>query len=89
MRADGQLTIFTKVFYGISLNAHFSKSMAATRACIRARNFVTVCHSAKTLTSPCSADIQLSNGVNNLFSTKCGEWLVYAEPVTYHECAYN
>ena len=83
MRAGGQLTIFMEVLYGISLNTRFSKSMAATHMCIRAHNLASVRHSAKALTSPCSADIQLSNGVNNSISTKCSKWLVYAEPVTY------
>ena len=83
MRVGDQLIIFTEVLYRISLNARILKSMAATRVCIRAHNFATIRHGAKVLTLPCSGDIQLSNVVNNSFSTKCGEWLVYAELVTY------
>ena len=64
MRVVGQLTIFTEVLYmKISLNAHFSKSMAATHVYIRAPNFATFSRSTKMLTLSCSTDIQLSNDV--------------------------
>ena len=69
MSADN---IYGGVVYGISLNAHFLKSMLATRMRIQTCNFITIIYIAKLRTPSCSADVQLSNGANNSFLTKCG-----------------
>ena len=37
----------------------------------------------------CSAESKLPIGVKIPFSTKCGEWVIYAEPVTYYSMTHG
>ena len=52
--------------------------------CVRTRrcNFATERSIAKLKPPLCSAESKLPIGVKIPFSTKCGEWVIYAEPVT-------
>ena len=57
--------------------------MFATRVRTRRRSFATAWSIAKLKPPLCSAENKLPIGVKIPFSTKCGEWVIYAEPVTY------
>ena len=57
--------------------------MFATRVRIRRRSFATARSIAKLKPPLCSAESKLPIGVKIPFSTKCGEWVIYAELVTY------
>ena len=56
--------------------------MFATRMRTRWRSFATARSIAKLKPPLCSAESKLPIGVKIPFSTKCGEWVIYAEPVT-------
>ena len=57
--------------------------MFATRVCTQRHSFATARLIAKLKPPLCSAESKLPIGVKTPFSTKCGEWVIYAEPVTY------
>ena len=57
--------------------------MFATRVHTRRRSFATARSIAKLKPPLCSAESKLPIGVKIPFSTKYGEWAIYAEPVTY------
>ena len=57
--------------------------MFATHVRTRRRSFATARSIAKLKPPLCSAESKLPIGVKIPFSTKCGEWVIYAEPVTY------
>ena len=57
--------------------------MFATRVRIRRHSFATARSIAKLKPPLCSAESKLPIGVKIPFSTKCGEWVIYAEPVTF------
>ena len=57
--------------------------MFATRVHTRRCSFATARSIAKLKPPLCSAESKLSIGVKIPFSTKCGEWVIYVEPVTY------
>ncbi len=65
--------------YGESTIARFSQSMVATRVRSWKHNSATVRTIAKIRPS---AKDRLAVRAKILFSTKCGEWVVYAEMVT-------
>ena len=51
--------------------------------CTRSRSFATARSITKLKPPLCSAESKLPIGVKIPFSTKCGEWVIYAEPVTF------
>ena len=57
--------------------------MFATCVRTRSRSFATARSIAKLKPPLCSAESKLPIGVKIPFSTKCGEWVIYAEPVTF------
>ena len=57
--------------------------MFATRVRIRRRSFATAWSITKLKPPLCSVESKLSIGVKIPFSTKYGEWVIYAEPVTF------
>ena len=57
--------------------------MFATRVRTRRCSFATARSIAKLKPPLCSAESKLPIGIKIPFSTKCGEWMIYAEPVTY------
>ena len=59
--------------------------MFATRVRTRRRSFATARPIAKLKPPLCSAESKLPIGVKIPFSTKCSEWVIYAEPVTYRD----
>ena len=56
--------------------------MFATRVCTQSRSFATAWSITKLKPPLCSAESKLPIGVKIPFSTKCVEWVIYAEPVT-------
>ena len=56
--------------------------MFATRVRTRRRSFATARPIAKLKPPLCSVESKLPIGVKIPFSTKCGKWVIYAEPVT-------
>ena len=56
--------------------------MFATCVRIRRRSFATAQSIAKLKPPLCSAESKLPIGAKIPFSTKCSEWVIYAEPVT-------
>ena len=57
--------------------------MFATHVRTQRRSFATARSIAKLKPPLCSVESKLPIGVKIPFSTKCGEWVIYAEPVTY------
>ena len=57
--------------------------MFATRVRTQRHSFATARLIAKLKPPLCSAENKLRIGVKIPFSTKYGEWVIYAEPVTY------
>ena len=55
--------------------------------CVRTRrcSFATARSIAKLKPPLCSAESKLPIGVKIPFSKKCGEWVIYPEPVTYYQ----